>query len=221
MRRHTADALAGPCGADACVAISRKVVSVIEAEVDTLRAAGAALACEAGCSFCCHQRVGVFPHEAAALWAHLHKSMSPDVAAAIATRIARNAQAIDAMTADEHRAANMPCAFLVDGKCAAYEVRPSACASYHSLSRARCEYTFEHPEHAGTPRASRPALRDLRSFTSDVIAGVEGAFAAAGIAAVKGELHQQLREITEDPAVIDRWLAGSPIADNDQHRTTP
>ena len=55
-------------------------------------------------------------------------------------------------------AANLRCALLVDGRCAAYEARPSACARYHSLSRARCKYSYEHPEDIGTPRNSRPAL---------------------------------------------------------------
>ena len=211
MRRYTARALGGPRSVDTCALISRRVARDIDGEVDALRAAGAALACEAGCAFCCHQRVGVFPHEAAALWTHLKIAMPPDLAAAIEERIAANARAIDAMTAEEHRAARMPCAFLVDGRCSAYEVRPSACASYHSLSRARCEYAFEHPEHAGTPRASRPALRDLRSFTSDLVAGVESGFAAAGVSTGKGELHHRVRAIAEDPGVIDRWLAGVPF----------
>lgn len=210
-RAHTAAALEGPRTAETCAELSCKVARLIDDEVGSLRAAGAPLACERGCTFCCHQRVGVLPHEAAALWNYLETAMPRDVAAVVEERLLRNAEVTDGMTADEHRAARVACAFLVDGRCSAYEVRPSTCASYHSLSRARCEYAFRHPEHAGTPRASRPALRHLHSFTSDVATGIAAGYVAAGIPVAKGELHRTVRAVAQDRGAIERWLTGAPL----------
>ena len=72
--------------------------------------AGAAIACAVGCDYCCHLRVGVFPHEAVALHEHLRTRVSPADAAVIAQRIRANAQRIDGLTVEQHRAAGIPCA---------------------------------------------------------------------------------------------------------------
>ena len=161
-----ADAASGlrSCDAAACGAVCRKVLAALEAEFVAQRAAGAKIACMAGCAFCCHQRVGVFAHEAVALFRHLRTMLPRAEADAIELRIRANAKTIDGWTPEQHRAANLRCALLVDGRCAAYEARPSACARYHSLSRARCEYSFDHPESIGTPRNSRPALAELQEL---------------------------------------------------------
>jgi Fe-S-cluster containining protein len=192
----------------ACAATCRHVVDVIEAEFETLQADGAGIACAPGCTFCCHLRVGVFAHEALALLDHLRASAARDEAAAIEKRILENARAIDGKTAAEHNAARIRCAFLVNGRCSAYEVRPSACARYHSLSRARCEYSFDHPQDIGTPRNSRPALADLQAFGAAVDSATEAALKEAGLSTAKSELHQLLRIFIEDPSGVDRWRAG-------------
>ena len=44
-----------------------------------------------------------------------------------------------------HATARRACAFLIEGECSAYEVRPSACAAYHSVSKQRCEQSFHDP----------------------------------------------------------------------------
>jgi hypothetical protein len=208
--RKSAQALAADLGADArsrlrtgdagaCAAVSRNTLGVLEAEVAAQRAAGAKIACEAGCAFCCHQRVGVFAHEAAALLRELRNRLSPADAEAIERQILANARTIDGWTPERHRAANLRCALLVEGRCAAYEARPSACARYHSLSRARCEYSYEHPEDIGTPRNSRPALAALQDLGNAVESSLEAALVDAGLPAAKGELHQTLRALLENP----------------------
>ena len=183
----------------ACGAVARGVVNALETELAAQRAAGARIACAAGCTFCCHQRVGVFAHEAVALLQHLRTTMARPEADALEQRILANAQTIDGWTPEQHRAANLRCALLVEGRCAAYEVRPSACARYHSLSRARCEHAFEHPQHIGTPRNSRPALAPLQELGNALDSSLEAALVEAGLPPEKRELHQTLRALLEDP----------------------
>jgi len=186
--------------AAACSEVCQRVVAALEAELGAQRASGARIACAAGCTFCCHQRVGVFAHEAVALLRHLRTQVPQADAAEIEQRVLANARTIDGWTAEQHRAANLRCALLVDGRCAAYAARPSACARYHSLSRARCEHSFEHPEDIGTPRNSRPALADLQELGNALDSGMEAALTDAGLPATKGELHQTLRALLEDPS---------------------
>ena len=121
------------------------------------------------------------------------------------------------MSVEEHRSANIPCAFLVDGRCSAHEVRPSACAAYHSMSRARCEYSYNHPRGIGTASNSRPALAELRTFCDALIEATEAGVNDAGLSSTKAELHQVLRTLIEDPSAIERWRAGGEIAGLGHH----
>jgi Fe-S-cluster containining protein len=207
----TAEQLGKSCGPRACEAVCRRQAAVIEAEFATLQEAGAAIACTPGCNFCCHQRVGVLPHEAIALLEYLRTRSSPAEAAAIERRILENARRIDGMTVREHYAANLQCAFLVDGRCSAYDVRPSACATYHSLSRDRCEYSYNHPDGIGTPKNARPVLLELQVFCDSLIEATQAGLKGAGLTNTKGELHQLLRALIQDPGAIERWCAGGGV----------
>ena len=196
-RDDTAATLRNGCDAAACANLCRRLDARLEAETEAARRDGVTIACVAGCSFCCHQRVRVLPHEAIALLEHLRTGCSPSDATAIEARIRANARAVDAMTPGEHRGANLPCAFLVDGRCSAYEVRPSVCASFHSLSEDRCRHAFENPRDAGTPRNSRPVTLELKAFADAVLGGAEAGLADVGLTSSKAELHQLLRDLLD------------------------
>jgi Fe-S-cluster containining protein len=212
VEQHTTNGLGQRRDGETCEAVCRQLVHVIESEFDELKAAGAAIACVAGCNFCCHLRVGVHTHEAIALLNYLRTSAPRDESAAIERRIQSNARKIDGMTVSEHHAARIPCALLVNGRCAAYDVRPSACARYHSMSRSRCEHSYNNPHDVGTPRNSRPALLELQVFGAAVGAAAETALERAGLSTATAELHQLLRSMIEDPALIERWFAGEDVA---------
>jgi Fe-S-cluster containining protein len=104
---------------------------------------------------------------------------------------------VDGLTVEQHRAAGLPCAFLIDGRCSAHEVRPSACATHHSLSRERCEHAFDHPQDIGSPRGSRPALLELQVFGAALIEATQSGCKAVGAASEQTELHQALRALLD------------------------
>jgi len=180
-----------------CASLCRRVNELLDGEIAAGRAGGAPVACEAGCNFCCHQRVSVLPHEAIALLTRL-RTLPAEQAAVIERRIAANAGKVDAMSVGEHRRANLTCAFLVDGRCAAYESRPSVCAGFHSLSRARCEHSFNHPQDIGTPRNNRRALLEVDALADALQAATRAGLEAAGKTSAKLELHQALRALLAD-----------------------
>ena len=100
--------------------------------------------------------------------------------------------------ADEHRRANLACAFLQDGRCSAYAVRPQACAAYHSTSRQHCEHAYANPDDMGTPKNSRPVLLELQMHSAALRDTTRAELEAAGLPAAQGELHQMLRTLIED-----------------------
>jgi Fe-S-cluster containining protein len=197
---HTAAALRANRDGATCTAMCRRLNGVIDDKIDALRRAGAGVACAPGCAFCCHLRVDVFAHEASALLHHLRTQVAPEHAARIEQRIRANARRIDALTPQQHRSAGIGCAFLEDGLCGAHEVRPSACAAYHSLSRERCEHSFSHPEDIGTTRNARPALLELQAFGTAQIETTAAAYKDAGLASTPAELHQALRALLDADA---------------------
>lgn len=194
---HTAAALRASPDALTCAALCQRLNGVVDGKIESLKQAGAGVACAPGCDYCCHLRVDVFAHEAAALLHYLRTRASPDEAAALERRIRSNAERVDALTVGQHRSAGIACAFLRDGLCVAHEVRPSACATYHSLSRARCEHTFRHPQDIGTARNARPALLELQVFGAAQIEATSAARKAAGLSGEQAELHQALRALLD------------------------
>jgi len=198
---HTSAALRTSCDAGTCAALCRRLNGVVDAKIEALKAAGAPVACEPGCDYCCHLRVDVFAHEAVALLQHLRARASPEEAAVIEQKIRANAARVDALTVAQHRSAGIACAFLRGGLCSAHDVRPSACAAYHSLSRARCEHAFRHPADIGTPRNARPALLELQAFGAAQIEATGAARKAAGLPGEQLELHQALRALLDGDAL--------------------
>ena len=194
---HTAAVLKERCDAATCAALCRRLNGVMDGKIEALKSAGASVACAPGCDYCCHLRVDVFAHEAVALLEFLRTRASPDHAALIEARIRVNAARVDALSVEQHRAAGIACAFLRDGLCSAHDVRPAACAAYHSLSRARCEHAFRHPADIGTPRNARPALLELQVFGAAQIEATAAAREAAGLPGEQVELHQALRALLD------------------------
>lgn len=181
--------------AEACMRVCGRVAGTLDEAFAEALHGGTPVACEPGCAYCCHLRVGAFAHEAVALAHYLRTRLDPTLAVAVRERILANAGRIERLTVAEHYRARLPCALLVDGRCCAYEVRPSACAAHHSLSRLRCAQAFEHPERHGTPENSRPASLELQTLGDALIAATQSALTDSGRSAARGELHQLLRDI--------------------------
>jgi len=48
---------------DSCVQLTGRIDALMSQAIEYFRQEGAGIACRAGCSFCCHLRVMVLPHE--------------------------------------------------------------------------------------------------------------------------------------------------------------
>ena len=203
VQHFASEAVRGTLGrgtdVDACVELVGRIDRLLDEAATHLQGAGARLACRAGCNFCCHLRVNVLPHEAIALFRYLQSRMPPAVAQQVRSTLRRNVQT----PPGPPRA----CAFLVQGECAAYEVRPSACAAYHSTSRERCEESFRDPAVA----SGTVALQGLQAVALALEAGVNEALQGEGLSNVALELHTAVAALLADPALIARWRSGRPL----------
>jgi Fe-S-cluster containining protein len=193
---------------DSCTALVAKTDKRIEATFEHLGNRGAPIACRSGCSFCCHLRVTVAPHEAIALFRHLRSRLPAALAREIEQRVLANAEQIAQLTEAQHWSRNVKCAFLVDGACSAYTSRPMACALHHSLDVAACEVSYENPaDHSVGIRK----LAVIEQTTTAAAAGMKEALDELGLSDEPLELHTAVAAVLRDQSLIGRWRAGRTL----------
>lgn len=101
-------------------------------------------ACQKGCSWCCHLKVGVTVPEVIAIVEHLRAV--PEQLEVVRLKAAELAKDPRILSDEEKPKARLPCALLSDdGSCGVYEVRPVPCRAVAGFrptwSRARSIWT--------------------------------------------------------------------------------
>ena len=204
----TGESLKRSSDVDSCVALASKVAERIEATLSQANNPDTPIACKAGCSFCCHLRVMIRPHEAIALFRYLRSQVPDEKARAIVAKLLANADRIGSMTETEHMSARIPCAFLVDGCCSAYSTRPGICAAHHSLEKKGCEDSYNDP----TDLSDRiPMLGSVHHIHGAMEAGISRALKGLNLQGEPVELHTAVAALLRDPSLIARWRKGRSL----------
>jgi hypothetical protein len=132
------------------------------------------LACAKGCSYCCHQMVGITEAEAALVQsavARLPAATQASVKAASADLRTK----VPGLSPAQWWAAKLPCPLLSDqGTCLIHAARPLPCRAMNSADRAVCQSSFE-----GQP-ANIPVLAAQHGIFGHAQAGLLQALVAAG-----------------------------------------
>jgi len=211
-RRFALNAVRKTLGAstdvDSCTALAAGIDNLIDQAFEHFQKDDAGIACRVGCSFCCHLRVMVYPHEAIALFRYIGSRMPKEQINIVRQRLLQNADAIRKAGRDGRAPPRTACAFLIEGKCSAYEVRPGACAGYHSLSREHCEKTHNDP---AASAEGTPVLKALRYIAEEMAEGMDEGLAAAGLNGRRIELQTAVAALIRNPSLIARWRAGRAL----------
>lgn len=179
----------------AAVAASDEVTARYFAEGDKK------VACHQGCDHCCHQPVPVlFPEAVRAL-----DALAPEARAGVGERAWAALGALGGLDLYEAWEVRHPCPLLVDGRCAAYTARPSACAAYYSASDEAC---------AGDADASVPRHGPPLMAAASARAALADALAAAGLDARSVWLGSALAALADDPSLAERWLTGAKLPEH-------
>jgi len=161
------------------------------------------VACERGCSYCCHLRVEIRPHEAFVLAEHIAAHFDDAQRAATIARIEANLRRIAPLSAPAHVRAGIPCALLDrDGTCSAYDARPAACRKYYSVSVSTCRNAF-----VDTSAPLTGVLEDeaVRLAGNAVTLGHAQGLDDAGYDAALYELHFALRKALTNAKAAKRY----------------
>lgn len=148
-------------------------------------------ACRKGCGWCCHQRVGAAAVEVLAM----------------ARALRGRPEALAALAAWQP---GTPCAFLKDGACSVYDIRPLKCRSLWHVDERHCMGKY-----AGLP-AFGPTPSDQFQREPKMI--YEGALKGLALPLIKEgrdcpgiELMPGLQAVIGHPEAADRWAAGEQV----------
>jgi Fe-S-cluster containining protein len=98
--------------------------------------------CMEGCNWCCYQTVPVAAPEAFAIADFIKSSKDPSELEATTTKLVDLNQRTKSLTPRERTKQHIPCAFLEDGKCSIYPVRPLACSEFTSMDVNDCKRAY-------------------------------------------------------------------------------
>lgn len=162
-----------------------------------------AIACAKGCSWCCHLPVGVTAPFALAIAAHVREGR------AAMTQEEARARLLHRLN-EPSPAAFRPCAFLNDGLCAIYDIRPLACRGANSVDADLCRHLVERGDGDATPDRNWVHAVPYQAMAA-MQDGLRAGFSAAGLSDDRLELTRAVSIAIEDPGAGDKWIAGEPV----------
>jgi Fe-S-cluster containining protein len=162
-------------------------------------------ACRRGCSYCCHLRVEIRPHDAFVLAHHILTKFTTEQRTAAIVRIGQTLERTESLTPEQHIRAGIPCALLQEGVCSAYEARPATCRKYHSVSVDTCRDAFND---TSAPLTGDIEDEQVRLAGNAVALGYAKGLDDAGYDAELYELHYALHIALTNPKAGKRYRKG-------------
>lgn len=96
------------------------------------------VACKEGCHWCCFQSVPVSAPEVFRIARFLSGVVTEAATEDLINRLRKLDEATRGLTSKARAKLHLPCAFLAEGRCAIYSVRPLACAEFTSFNVQDC-----------------------------------------------------------------------------------
>jgi hypothetical protein len=165
----------------------------------------AALACKAGCDFCCHRPVGTTAPVVFRIAAWLREHLTPAELGTVLARVVSLDQITHGVTWTPKDRPPHACAFLVDGRCCVYEVRPLVCRAWNSVDADDCKRAL------GQDTAEMRFDLFQRTTFAGVEKGMQLAMEDAGLDGADLELTAAIRVALERPDACEAWLAGERV----------
>jgi Fe-S-cluster containining protein len=161
------------------------------------------LACRSGCSWCCHFTIDARAVEVFRILDHL-ATMSASEQQRLRERIERNAQRLAGLDEDERARTNVECAFLLEGRCSIYTVRPQTCRNYHATDASGCQQAFEQPDNEDIDPAFAPVVYQIGRAHVEAFAQ---ALSHAHFDAQVYEFNAALLAAMNGPATLSQFLS--------------
>jgi Fe-S-cluster containining protein len=200
---------------DGLVALVDNAIETMEALWEDLKGEAPDYACRKGCSYCCHQSVMVTAPEVVYAAQFLHDNLEEKEVARLRDLVAARARQGDGLDNHERMDQRIPCAFLVDGICSIYPVRPLQCRGGFSEDDEYCRAILENREEVQTALAAgniagKYLLLPKMLYDSAQI-GMAGALGKDGLNSKPLDLNAAMAIALGDRNVAEKWLRGWPV----------
>jgi len=164
-----------------------------------------ALACKRGCNHCCHVPVGTSAATVLRIAAALRQKLTAAEWESTVARVAALDDRTHGLPWSPSQRPPLPCAFLVEGACSIYPIRPFVCRAWNSVDAEACRQLV----HTEAAPLRFDAFR--RASFAGVEKGLNGALRARGLDVADLEFTAAIRVALENADACDRWLAGEPV----------
>jgi Fe-S-cluster containining protein len=163
-----------------------------------------ALACKAGCDYCCHYKIEVTPAEVLTIQQHVVRHFKPEQIQQVMAQARRNVAEAKGLSRQAQTGINQRCAFLLNQQCSIYEVRPSNCRSYHATDVKVCKASFHQPD-VILPKIQVEAIEDAGG---GLASGFEQAMDSLGMDSKLYDFSSAFVEAMGSPTLAQRIKSG-------------
>ena len=167
------------------------------------------LACAAGCTFCCHQYVGLSMPELAVVVKYIQANFDADQQQHLLDHLSETINATTGMGQFERAASGIDCPLLDSDtrQCSVYAARPLTCRGMHSLDREACEQDDASPG----KNHPIPQYESHKSIVRAIAIGLHLGIAEKNIASNELELANALLLALTSPDAIEQWIKGDDV----------
>jgi Fe-S-cluster containining protein len=161
-----------------------------------------ALACTAGCAWCCHFSVDVRAAEVFRILDFVEESFSPDEKARVYAEVRANSAELRNLAESERVTRNVKCPFLRGGGCGIYPARPQTCRNYHATNVAGCQQSYEEPDNLDIDPDFAPGVYQVGGAHVEAVSAAMG---DAGYDVYAYELNCALDAALSEPGARARF----------------
>ena len=172
-------------------------------------------ACRKGCSWCCHQSVMTTAAEVLYAAKFLRDNLTPSEVLRLRDKVAARAKQAEGMDNDQRMDRRIPCAFLSEGICTIYPVRPLQCRGGFSEDSEYCRNLLERREETqagvanGTIEGKYLLLPKMLYDSAQV--GMAGALSKDGLNSDPLDFAMAMAIALGDRDIAEKWLRGQPV----------
>jgi len=167
------------------------------------------LDCKPGCHYCCYNLPVVTPPEALLMGYYVKHRFTDRGKKATLNRIDKILKRIKGLSVYEVAMMRheLPCIFLEDAMCMAYEVRPVVCRTCTSIDAEHCKMIFDSRNH----RARLRCYQHIRDIFQTVHSHLIECCREMGCQSDALPLAEGIRDYFKHPSPIEAWLQGEKV----------
>lgn len=197
------------------VALVQNAIDALDTLWRELKDEAPAYACRKGCAHCCHQSVMVTAPEVVHAAKFLHDNLTEKEVLRLRDRVAARARQGDGLDNHDRMDKRIACAFLMDGICSIYPVRPLQCRGGFSEDESYCRTLLDDRE--GTQAALEKGeiegkyLLLPKMLYDSAQVGMAGALGKDGLNSKPLDFNAAMAVALGDRNVAEKWLRGWPV----------